>query len=1084
MALGFGFNKAKVLAQAEKCVQQGKLPNAIAEYEKIIREDPKDLTVLNTVGDLYARVGENERAAHCFKKVADQYAQEGFTVKAIAIYKKLTKLSPGSFDNISKLAELYSQQGLLNDARTQYMQVADHLLRSGDNSQAARIFQRILELDPENTLTQTKLADLYMKLGKKAEARNIYYTAAEALYARGLYDQANEALTRILALDPDNKQAILLRGKIAAESGDTTSAVKYLGQVPNLDSHPDGLRAMLDANLQSGNAEGAETVAAKLLSVHSDLSGVTTLAEWYVANKQVASALKLFERHEDRLLSGDRARFQATLHQLIGKIKDNPEALNIMSRLMQRASDTSHSAELMELQANAYAQKGDLHQARDLYLKLSEIEPDNALHSQSYRQILARLGEDSISRDLSPEEAAQAFMMEELDEGTAVHQSYDPPTEQAIEAALTDAELFVSYNVPAKAIPPLEAVLPMAPRDVTLNQRLAVLYARGERYADAARVCQVLSDVYHELGHAKDAVRYQEAARKYSLRAPGGAPLAARATASVPHAAVPPPPMRVAMAPQAPVEVDLPTEAPSVQEFSFDVPDHLMTEAAAAPPLPEPPPARFAEMSVTAPESAVNGAEPPPVALSPGKETDSSGEWENMLSVDEGEAPSGTHGSEMQVIAPVELKSPAQAPSPADAAASKIEEIRFFISQQMWDPAKKAILDLTEISPDATEVTELIAAVSAGQAKAATAAAQTAHLKAPAAVPVFEHMETPAAKEFPLELEDNLAPAKEPSAEFRMETVAPPAPKIVAAQAAKAAAKPAPKDSPLQNIFSAPAKAPAPRPVAPPAQATPVPPRPASAVTGSPPVTQNKPALAPEPAESPLDDILDIPQPSRPAKRTKAQAPGAKEKSTEDILSDFVLDLEKTDLVDFVPRAKPEPIRAAPVAPVASVAPKRDARKNGDMQDAESATVLNDILAELQEETASEAEPEEDPETHYNLGIAFKEMGLLDEAIGELQKVCHALDNGNAFSQPIQAYTWLAQCLVDKGAPEAAVRWYQKALHLPSLDDGSRCAIYYDLAQAYEASGDRKSALANFMEVYGSNIDFRDVASRIKALKS
>jgi len=409
----------------------------------------------------------------------------------------------------------------------------------------------------------------------------------------------------------------------------------------------------------------------------------------------------------------------------------------------------------------------------------------------------------------------------------------------------------------------------------------------------------------------------------------------------------------------------------------------------------------------------------------------------------------------------------------------------------MWDAAKKAILDLTEISPDAPEVTELIAAVSAGQAKAATAAAQTAHLQA-AAVPVFGNMGTPAAEEFPLKVEDKLAPAPEPSAESRKETVAPPAPKVVAAQAGKAAAKPAAKDSPLQNIFSTPAKAPAPRPVAPPAQPTPVTPRAPSAVTGSPRVTQNKPAPAPEPAESPLDDILDIPLASKPAKGAKAQAPGAKakEKSTEDILSDFVLDLEKTELVDFVPRAKPEPIRAAPVAPVASVAsvasvaPKRDARKNGDMQDVESATVLNDILAELQEETASEAQPEEDPETHYNLGIAFKEMGLLDEAIGELQKVCHALDNGNAFSQPIQAYTWLAQCLVDKGAPEAAVRWYQKALHLPSLDDGSRCAIYYDLAQAYEASGDRKSALANFMEVYGSNIDFRDVASRIKALKS
>ena len=59
-----------------------------------------------------------------------------------------------------------------------------------------------------------------------------------------------------------------------------------------------------------------------------------------------------------------------------------------------------------------------------------------------------------------------------------------------------------------------------------------------------------------------------------------------------------------------------------------------------------------------------------------------------------------------------------------------------------------------------------------------------------------------------------------------------------------------------------------------------------------------------------------------------------------------------------------------------------------------------------------------------------------------------------------------------------------KAWQLPGLDDGSRCAIYHDLAVAYEAFGDKKSALANFMEVYGSNIDFRDVASRIKALKS
>jgi tetratricopeptide (TPR) repeat protein len=154
------------------------------------------------------------------------------------------------------------------------------------------------------------------------------------------------------------------------------------------------------------------------------------------------------------------------------------------------------------------------------------------------------------------------------------------------------------------------------------------------------------------------------------------------------------------------------------------------------------------------------------------------------------------------------------------------------------------------------------------------------------------------------------------------------------------------------------------------------------------------------------------------------------------------------------------------------------------MRDPESTSVLSNILSELQQDIGEDAVEAEDPETHYNLGIAFKEMGLLDEAIGELQKVCHAVEVGNSFSQPVQAYTWLAQCLVDKGVPEAAVRWYQKALQLPGLDHTSRCAIYYDLGSAFEASGDKKSALANFMEVYSSNIDFRDVASRIKVLKS
>ncbi len=81
MAFGFGFNKQKVLSAAEKYVQQGKMQNAIAEYEKVLKNDPKDLTVTNTVGDLYSRLGEVEKATESFKIVGDAYATQGFTVK-------------------------------------------------------------------------------------------------------------------------------------------------------------------------------------------------------------------------------------------------------------------------------------------------------------------------------------------------------------------------------------------------------------------------------------------------------------------------------------------------------------------------------------------------------------------------------------------------------------------------------------------------------------------------------------------------------------------------------------------------------------------------------------------------------------------------------------------------------------------------------------------------------------------------------------------------------------------------------------------------------------------------------------------
>jgi len=145
------------------------------------------------------------------------------------------------------------------------------------------------------------------------------------------------------------------------------------------------------------------------------------------------------------------------------------------------------------------------------------------------------------------------------------------------------------------------------------------------------------------------------------------------------------------------------------------------------------------------------------------------------------------------------------------------------------------------------------------------------------------------------------------------------------------------------------------------------------------------------------------------------------------------------------------------------------------------AEMFGELKQELEEEVVA---GDNDPETHYNLGVAFREMGLLDEAIAELQKVCSAIDRGHPFSQPVQTYTWLAQCFLDKGVPEAAIRWYEKALNIPGLDADARLAINYELGSACETAKDKPAALRHFTSVYGTNIDYRDVAERIQALKS
>ncbi|PYU01346.1 MAG: hypothetical protein DMG34_18240 [Acidobacteria bacterium] len=144
---------------------------------------------------------------------------------------------------------------------------------------------------------------------------------------------------------------------------------------------------------------------------------------------------------------------------------------------------------------------------------------------------------------------------------------------------------------------------------------------------------------------------------------------------------------------------------------------------------------------------------------------------------------------------------------------------------------------------------------------------------------------------------------------------------------------------------------------------------------------------------------------------------------------------------------------------------------------------LKEVFEEFRAELGEMGAEDEDLETHYNLGIAFREMGLLEEAISEFQKVAKANERGKAFRYAMQCCTLLGLAFMEKGQPSIAAIWYERALRTPGVDAESTLALRYDLGVAQESANDLDAALKSFSQVYAVNIDYRDVADRIAALQ-
>ena len=170
-------------------------------------------------------------------------------------------------------------------------------------------------------------------------------------------------------------------------------------------------------------------------------------------------------------------------------------------------------------------------------------------------------------------------------------------------------------------------------------------------------------------------------------------------------------------------------------------------------------------------------------------------------------------------------------------------------------------------------------------------------------------------------------------------------------------------------------------------------------------------------------------------------------------------------------------------AALASQQPATGAIATATLESGANLNELEEVFQEFRTELGEMNDEDEDLETHYNLGIAYREMGLLDEAIGEFQKVAKAIQSGKPFRYAMQCATLLGLTFIDKGEPQIAALWYSRALETPGIDQETVLALRYDLGLAQEQAGESRAALTSFRQVYAVNIDYRDVAGRIATLQ-
>ncbi|MCD4655224.1 tetratricopeptide repeat protein [bacterium] len=383
-------NKNKILKNAAKYTKKGQFQKAVAEYRKLSQEEYGDNSLSNTIGDLLVRAKNIGEAVLEYEKAGEYYEERGFVPRALAIYKKILRNDSQRTKIYQKLAQLYSDQGLIQDAISQYEFLAKHFEHEGNVEEALDSYRQIADLDPANISIRERLALLYSRKGFNRKAADERVKIGDAFLKRGETIAAIKSFEA--ALDETNDHMEALRGIVNAHmaEGRTGEARNLLDQI--LEQNPDNLDALMTIGQlyqDTGQAEDALNVYTHIHKLDPSREGIIEiLGKLHLSSGNYDDAYKFLKEVINLAIEGhvyDKAL------GLLDKLQElDDENIAIRERkieIYQKLNKHESVKQMFEEIAEIYYSKGHLEESYNIYERLFSMDPQDNRIKQRFNQI-------------------------------------------------------------------------------------------------------------------------------------------------------------------------------------------------------------------------------------------------------------------------------------------------------------------------------------------------------------------------------------------------------------------------------------------------------------------------------------------------------------------------------------------------------------------------------------------------------------------------------------------------------------------------------------------------------------------------